>query len=386
MIAKPNTQIRSAFAILTAMLLFSAGPLSAATGSEKTTTKPRPKVQVAFLLDTSSSMDGLINQARTHLWDIVNTIATGKRRGVVPHIEIALYEYGNSRLSRSSGYIRQVVPFSQDLDALSEALFALTTNGGDEYCGWVLKEAAGLDWSAQQGVYRSVFIAGNESFEQGSVPYKTIMHDLRNRGIIVNTIFCGGYQDGISQQWLAGAQAGAGQYTVIDQNKAAVQVAAPQDQRLLQLNQALNQTYLAYGARAKKAKERQEKQDDAAGSMGQSAKVERAVAKTSSSYQSAAWDFVGQLADGNAAPMEEAVAAEVADLPEAEREAKAEELKQAAEAKLAERRKIQTEIKELSKERRAFLAKQKNKDKGTMSEAMRTMIQTQMRAAGYQFK
>jgi len=35
----------------------------------------RPVVQIALLLDTSNSMDGLIHQAQTQLWKIVNEMA-----------------------------------------------------------------------------------------------------------------------------------------------------------------------------------------------------------------------------------------------------------------------------------------------------------------------
>ena len=35
-------------------------------------------VQIALLLDTSNSMDGLINQAKSQLWDIVNEFSLAK--------------------------------------------------------------------------------------------------------------------------------------------------------------------------------------------------------------------------------------------------------------------------------------------------------------------
>lgn len=57
------------------------------------------KIQVALLLDTSSSMDGLIEQTKSRLWNIVNTLTTLKYNGKAPQIEIALYEYGNSGIS-----------------------------------------------------------------------------------------------------------------------------------------------------------------------------------------------------------------------------------------------------------------------------------------------
>ncbi|NNC69893.1 MAG: hypothetical protein HKN90_03620, partial [Flavobacteriaceae bacterium] len=51
-------------------------------------------IKVALLLDTSNSMDGLINQAKTQLWEIVNELSYAKCEHEDPNLEIALYEYG----------------------------------------------------------------------------------------------------------------------------------------------------------------------------------------------------------------------------------------------------------------------------------------------------
>lgn len=132
----------------------------------------KPLVQIAVLLDTSSSMSGLIDQARAELWAIVNEFIFAKRGGVEPEVQVALYEYGKSTLAVTDGYIRQIVPFTTDLDKVSEELFALQTNGGDEYCGWVIKEAtARLKWSDSPDDLKVIFIAGNEPFTQGPVDY-----------------------------------------------------------------------------------------------------------------------------------------------------------------------------------------------------------------------
>lgn len=101
------------------------------------------KIQVALLLDTSNSMDGLIDQAKSRLWNIVNTLTTVKYNGQAPQVEIALYEYGNDGL-KDENYIRQITPLTQDLDLVSEKLFALRTNGGNEYCGAVIRDASSI--------------------------------------------------------------------------------------------------------------------------------------------------------------------------------------------------------------------------------------------------
>lgn len=95
-------------------------------------TGTRASVDVALLLDTSNSMDGLISQAKSQLWTIVQQFASAKKHGKTPLLRVALFEYGNTNLPASEGYIRQVVGLTDDLDVLSEALFALRTRGGDE--------------------------------------------------------------------------------------------------------------------------------------------------------------------------------------------------------------------------------------------------------------
>ncbi len=128
----------------------------------------KPLIQVAVLLDTSNSMDGLIDQARTQLWRIVNELATAKKNGTAPNLNVALYEYGNSRLK--APYVRRVLALTPDLDKVSEELFALTTSGGEEYCGQVIDDATKeLKWSDSNADLKLIFIAGNEPFTQGDV-------------------------------------------------------------------------------------------------------------------------------------------------------------------------------------------------------------------------
>src|SRR5690606_34228924 len=108
------------------------------------------------------------DQARSRLWRIVNELSGARCDGMRPRLEVALYEYGNNRLSRESHYIREVCRFTDDLDLISQNLFSLRTNGGDEYCGAVIDRALrDLDWSHHSSDLRMIFIAGNEPFTQG---------------------------------------------------------------------------------------------------------------------------------------------------------------------------------------------------------------------------
>ena len=195
-------------------------------------------------------MDGLIDQAKSQLWKIVNEFIPARVHGRAPKLEVALFEYGNDGLSAESGHIRLVSQFTTDLDTLSEKLFALRTNGGREYCGHVIRDAVQrLAWSPAAEDLKLIFIAGNEPFTQGPVPYHEACEAAAGKGVVVNTIHCGDYQTGASTAWRDGALLAGGAYLNIDQNAPVVHIAAPQDDELAKLGVEINLTYIPYGTR-----------------------------------------------------------------------------------------------------------------------------------------
>ncbi len=311
-----------------------------------------PRVQIALLLDTSSSMDGLIDQARRQLWTVVNTFAKARRGSQLAQLEIALYEYGKSSLAAEGGYLRQIVPFTTDLDKVSEELFSLKTNGGEEYCGKVIQQATrNLEWSKSKGDLKLIYIAGNEPFTQGPVSFQTAISDAKERGITVNTIHCGSAQEGSSTGWAAAAKFAQGQALNIDQNRAVAYIAAPQDDELARLGTELNKTYLGYGSQGAEAKMRQEVQDKNASAFAGSAAT-RAVSKASRAYDNSGWDLVDGKKKGKVKleqMKDEELPAELKGKSAAEREA-------IVEAKAKERAEIQSRIQKLQAEREKFLA------------------------------
>ncbi|MCK4305689.1 MAG: VWA domain-containing protein, partial [Candidatus Eisenbacteria sp.] len=262
-------------------------------------TEEIPRIQLALLLDTSGSMSGLIAQAQTQLWRIVNEFATAERDGMRPELEVALYEYGKSSLSAEEGYIRMILPLTNDLDAVSEELFVLRTNGGDEYCGWVIQDAVqDLDWSSNHNDLKAIFIAGNEPFTQGRVDFRSACRASIASGIVINTIHCGGYDKGISGSWKDGAVLADGKYMHIDHNQVLVHIDAPQDAEIARLGAELNQTYIPYGAAGRVSAERQEAQDKNAYTAAPEAATQRILFKSSVHYKNSCWDLVDAVKDG----------------------------------------------------------------------------------------
>lgn len=327
-------------------------------------------IMLALLLDTSNSMDGLINQAKSQLWKIVNELAAAKcADGDRPDIKIALYEYGNDGLPSSEGYIRLVSPFTTDLDLISEKLFSLTTNGGNEYCGHVISKSLNqLLWSTSEADLKMIFIAGNEPFTQGEVPYATACALAKQKGVVVNTIHCGGFEEGIRTDWKRGADLTNGTYMSIEQDRKTVYIETPYDKQIDALNERLNDTYIYYGQAGEQKKEVQRVQDKNAESYGLANKVDRAVSKSSHAYKNSSWDLVDATKD-------DARALEKADeefLPEEMRGMSLEKRKVYVKQKSEERTRIQKEIQELHKKRTQYI------DTHTPEEAKENMLDAAM--------
>ncbi|SMO83391.1 von Willebrand factor type A domain-containing protein [Chryseobacterium rhizoplanae] len=342
------------------------------------------KIQVALLLDTSNSMDGLIDQAKSRLWNIVNTLTTLKYNGKAPQIEIALYEYGNDGI-RDENYIRQVAPLTQDLDLISEKLFALRTNGGSEYCGAVIRDAsANLNWDSNDKSMKLIYIAGNEAFNQGKINYKDVVPKAKDKNIYTNTIFCGSREEGIQTFWQNGASLGGGKYFNIDSDRKVLYIETPYDSKISECNAKLNDTYIYYGNHGSEYRLKQITQDKNAESQSASNLVERAVAKSKkNAYKNDHWDLVDKA---------EKDAGFIANVKESELPAELkgkskEEIQKTITAKSAARDKIQKEIEELSKKRQSYIdgemKKRGNDDSDDLGKAIERSIVELAKKNGY---
>lgn len=319
----------------------------------------RPLIQIAILLDTSGSMQGLINQAKTQLWKIVNELATTKKNGIRPRLQVALYEYGKSSLPSQEGFLRMIVSLTDDLDKVSEELFALRTNGGSEYCGWVIKQAVKeLAWSKSNGDYKAIYIAGNEPFTQGNVHYEKACRSAIAKGIVVNTIFCGNFQRGVSGKWQHGAKLADGSYMNIDHNAKVRHIPTPYDKKIAALSRKVNGTYVPYGRGGQAGKARQKKQDSNAKGAAPAAEAQRALSKASGYYNASNWDLIDGVKNGKIKIKD----LKEKHLPKELKGKSKEEIKKYIEEKLAERKKIQEEIKRLGQLRKKFIAKERKKD------------------------
>ncbi|MGD9170152.1 MAG: vWA domain-containing protein [Candidatus Thiodiazotropha sp.] len=348
-----------------------------------------PRIQLAILLDTSNSMDGLIDQTRNQLWQIVNQFSTARKNGVTPILEIALFEYGNDGLTRKSGFVRMLNDFTRELDQVSEGLFSLTTNGGSEFCGYAINTAINnLQWSRSKSDIKSIFIAGNESFAQGPIDFHEVAKLAVQQGISINTIHAGGYEKGISDSWQTGALLASGSYMSINSDQKIVHIEAPQDKRIAELNAQLNTTYLPYGKDGAKSSQRQLEQDSQSSRISAGLLAKRAKSKSSSFYSNASWDLVDALREGK---VDEKELSEIEEqqLPDSMKGLSSAEKLEHIRKKEKERSEIKKEIEIQSELRAAFVAKVKRERVAaspTMSDALTKAIKKQAEQKKYIFE
>lgn len=345
----------------------------------------RRTINLAICLDTSNSMDGLIDAAKQQLWDIVNELS---RAEPMPDLRVALLSYGNDGYNQETGWVRLETDFTEDLDYVSEKLFALTTNGGTEYVGRVLQGAfKQLSWSRSSDALELVVVAGNESADQDpTLSNVRVCRTLRNHGIIVNAIYCGSVSDSIAPSWKRVAKLANGHFSAIDQNQGTLVVETPFDQKLVDLSTRLNTTYLPFGAYGQKGLHNQNVQDENASSLNRAAAASRAVSKAGGNYRNSGWDLIDACREKTI----ELGSIDKLDLPEVMQGMTLKECRVYVSHMQHKREVIQLEIRELTKKRRAYIAaeiaRQKLDQSKSFGFALIKAIRAQAERKGFVFK
>ncbi len=342
-------------------------------------------IELAICLDTSGSMDDLINSARQKLWTIVNDLA---RAEPTPQLRVALLSYGNDGHDPEKGWVKVETPFTEDLDTVSQRLFALKTNGGTELLGRVVQTAMQeLDWHDSADTLRMIFVAGNESADQDKkVAVRTVCKNATERGIDVNSIYCA-YGDDNSEVrpgWRELAGVGNGEFAMIDRTNATIVIATQYDQELIKLSADLNETYIPFGNAGRAGCNNQAAQDANAIQMNSANAASRAATKASKLY-SCSWDLVDATRDGKV----DLAKIDEKDLPEYMRGLTHAQRIEKVRAMQERRTRLQSQINEVDQRRQSLLkkelARQATTNISSFDLAVRGAIRTKAEALGFKF-
>lgn len=340
-------------------------------------------IDIVICLDTSNSMDGLIGSAKAKLWDIVNDMAKIKP---APNLRVGLYSYGNDTYDRTKGWVRKDLDLTTDLDELYKKLFALSTRGGTEYVTRVCRDAvAEQKWSEDPKALKVIFVCGNEPASQDPlVKLKEAADKAKEKGVVINPIFCGNADHRDAKDWKEFAALCEGRFASINQERGIVAVATPMDKELAELSAKLNDTYVVYGGKDNLAKQQnQAAQDSNAGTAGAGVAAARAVSKASGVYRNDGWDLVDRMKNDAKFDITKVPEAELCDkMKKMTVEERVKYVKEMAE----KRDGIQKQIVDLNKKRDAYVAEENkkngNKADRAFDEALRGALRDQAKKQG----
>lgn len=341
-------------------------------------------IDLAICLDTSGSMSGLIEAAKQKLWAIVNDLALAEP---TPRLRVALLTFGNNGHSEEDGWVKIDSGLTEDLDTISQQLFALSTNGGEEYVGRVVHYASTqLDWHPSDDTLKLIVVAGNESADQDQqMPFRDVCRDTIGRGIMINSIYCGDPADNIAPGWREVAKLADGQFASIDHNNGTVVITTPFDDQITELSAAVNETYLPVGEAGEWGRFNQTAQDANAVTLNSAASAARAQTKANALYN-CSWDLIDACKMGQL-KLEEV---KEEDLPENMRSMTMEERRAYIDQMQEKRAGIQKQINDLGQQRQGFIDQRMREggfdEDNSFDYVIRGAIRSQAETKGFKFK
>jgi von Willebrand factor type A domain len=232
-----------ATAALALSLFASASPLAFARAK----IDPKPVVEVAFVLDTTGSMAGLIEGAKKKIWSIATSIADDNPDAELRMAIVAYRDIGDD-------YVTRTFELTDDIQDLYGKLLAFQADGGNDWPESVNEAldvaVTKLDWGQGRRDSRIIFLVGDApphmDYPQDR-KYREVIKDARSRGIIVNAVQAGPAED-TERVWRSIAQLGKGQYIPIPQDGGQVMVIiSPFDDEIRRVQIEIDETVIPYG-------------------------------------------------------------------------------------------------------------------------------------------
>jgi Mg-chelatase subunit ChlD len=236
------------FAVASALSLSTLAAPAVAAEPVPQAQAARPKLDVVFVLDTTSSMSGLIEGAKQKIWSIASRMASGTP---TPEIRVGLVAFRD----RGDAYVTKRFDLTTDLDAVYANLKTLQAEGGGdgpEHVGQGLGEAVKLmSWSDAKKAAKLIFLVGDAPAHddyQDEWNLEAWTKKAIAKGIVVNTIRCG-TDEQTAQVFRKVAKLADGSFISLEQGGGMVAVATPFDDELAKMNGELASKTLVGGTR-----------------------------------------------------------------------------------------------------------------------------------------
>jgi uncharacterized protein YegL len=323
----------------------------------------RPTVEVAFVLDTTGSMAGLIEGAKRKIWSIATSILDQNPDAEIRMGLVAYRDIGDD-------YVTRTYDLTTDIQDLYGNLLQVKAQGGGDWPESV-NEALDvainkLQWSKGDDARRIVFLVGDApphmDYAQDT-KYETTMKVAQQKDIIVNAVLAGGARD-TERVWRDVAQRGDGRFIAIPQDGGQVVIIeTPYDEEIIILQNEINKTVIPYGPRAlqkrteDKTRQLTEVARAAPASASDMASYINKRAKASSEAVTGGGDLVSDVASGS----KTLDAVKDDELPETIRKLSTADRTKELDKQMAIRKELNAKLAALVAKRDAYVAAQRDK-------------------------
>jgi Mg-chelatase subunit ChlD len=329
----------------------------------------RPRLDVVFVLDTTSSMSGLIEGAKQKIWSLASRMASGKP---TPRIRVGLVAFRDV----GDSYVTKRFDLTEDLDAMYKNLRGLQAAGGGdtpEHVGRGLGEAVKLmSWTDEHRAAKLIFLVGDAPAQhyQDGWDAKDWSKKAISKGIVVNTIRCG-TDASTAKEFSELAKLADGTFLSLEQSGGMVATETPYDADLAKMNEALASKTLVGGSAAEQAQGRAKLGELRA--LAPSVAADRLSFNTKAAPKGAS--FAGPLngaIDLTSTPEKLATLKEV-DLPPEVRAIEKDKRESWLRQQVEEKQSLEKRVTEVSKQRDAWLSKNARKTSSFDDEVIDTV-------------
>jgi len=253
-------------------------------------------VDVVFTLDLSGSTNGLVDDVRDQLWDIINQVDT-YRPGV--DLRIGVVAFSRPSFGRDNGYVKVLSDLTTnfELPAFELARLKPSIEKGDQLVGTALFTAVkDMGWSDAENAIKVIFLAGNGGTHLDRYRYRDAYAEAARRGIVVNTVYCfsSNYKKEIFRWKEIATQTGGTQYDMVVHHRNPIILTCTETDRLHELSRRFDNTYIAYGQYGNDVRHMIRLIDQTAEAASEQAFQSRLQYKLSAHFQSRQhqWDLV----------------------------------------------------------------------------------------------
>jgi hypothetical protein len=276
-------------------------------GNSFTSNRQRETIDVVFCLDLSGSTNGLIDDVRERMWEIINQVNSFRP---APEFRIGVVGFSRPSFGAKNSYVKVLQNLTSDFDLLAHELYKLkpSIEKGDQMVGEALKVSIkNMNWSDNKNGLKVIYLVGNGMVNMGMSNHRDACELAVKHGITINTVYCRTKNNADKELpgWREIARlAGGEQYDIRIHKRTPLVMTSSDPGEFRELAASLSASYLYFGLQGRERYKMMAAIDQHAMASNAMTYESRVFYKISDRYQfhQQSWDLIDYMKMGNLQP------------------------------------------------------------------------------------